>query len=232
MSIPQDTIIYGPASWNGQIDLPIVKAVSTETVTADSGYTTTTNAVIELGFGDLQLNFSKAVRILIPGMAGKSAAYSRGGATPTKITTNCTADTQFAGDSLAAAAECKIDAGSDLVIWTKHFTQFIAYTQTVSPTSYSSSPYNTVTATPTVAPTATVTPSTVPTAIPSVPGTPIQPSVTPIPGTSATPVPTVTATIQPGIPFIGTTQGVDMLWIVIGVVALIAVAAYVFMQKK
>ena len=34
---------------------------------------------------------------------------------------------------MAAGAECKIDAGSDLVIWTKHFTTFVTYTQTAIP---------------------------------------------------------------------------------------------------
>jgi hypothetical protein len=41
-----------------------------------------------------------------------------------------TSDTQTAGDILAAGGTGKIDVGSDLVIWTKHFTKFITYTQT------------------------------------------------------------------------------------------------------
>ena len=40
------------------------------------------------------------------------------------------ADNQATGDALAADGDCKIDVGSDLAIWTKHFTSFATYTQT------------------------------------------------------------------------------------------------------
>jgi len=66
---------------------------------------------------------------LIPEAAGKEAGYSRGGDF-TKITEVCSADNQSTGDALEAGAECKIDIGDDLVIWTKHFTRFVSYTQT------------------------------------------------------------------------------------------------------
>ncbi|PJA01759.1 hypothetical protein COX74_01020, partial [bacterium (Candidatus Gribaldobacteria) CG_4_10_14_0_2_um_filter_41_16] len=37
------------------------------------------------------------------------------------------------GDALAAGGDCKISVGSDLIIWTKHFTNFVTYTQTAIP---------------------------------------------------------------------------------------------------
>ncbi|MHB8918991.1 MAG: S-layer homology domain-containing protein, partial [Desulfocucumaceae bacterium] len=133
ISIPAGTTISAADSdnWDGTINVPTVKANNTVTVTADAGKTATVEAVIEIGFNDVPLTFSKAVRILIPGQAGKDAGYYRG-TTFTKITTVLNADTQAAGDALAPGQDGKIDVGTDLVIWTKHFTKFIAYTQTSS----------------------------------------------------------------------------------------------------
>ncbi|PJB48593.1 hypothetical protein CO104_01065, partial [Candidatus Collierbacteria bacterium CG_4_9_14_3_um_filter_43_16] len=85
-----------------------------------------------------KLSFDNAVRILLPGQAGKRAGYSRPGTDFTEITSICTADTQEAGDALVADGECKIDVGSDLVIWTKHFTKFASYTQTTNDNNSSS----------------------------------------------------------------------------------------------
>lgn len=90
--------------------------------------TATVNAVIEGGYGDVPLTFDKAVRILIPGQAGRDAGYYRNGAF-TKITTILNADTQAAGDGLSPGGDGKIDVGNDLVIWTKHFTKFVSYAQ-------------------------------------------------------------------------------------------------------
>ena len=127
--IPRGTIVSAPTSWDGTINVPTVQPNNTITVTPDSGKTATVGAVIEVGYGDVPLTFSKAVRILIPGQAGNDAGYYRNG-TFTKITTVMAADSQDAGDALAAGGDGKISVGSDLVIWTKHFTQFVTYTQT------------------------------------------------------------------------------------------------------
>ncbi len=135
VQIPENITISGNTSWTGIINTPTVKEISSVTVTADSGYSATVSKVIEIGFDDVELVFDKAVRIVIEGQAGKNAGYSRGGVF-TKISAVCSADTQTAGDALAAGADCKIDSGNDLVIWTKHFTAFITYSQTaLSPSS-------------------------------------------------------------------------------------------------
>ena len=129
LDMPIGTEITASGSWNGILTLPTVQSNSSITNAADSGYTATVSGVVEVGFGDVSLNLSKAARILIPGMAGKLAGYSRGGVF-IKITSTCSDDTQSTNDLLASNSECKIDAGRDLVIWTKHFTKFAAYTQT------------------------------------------------------------------------------------------------------
>ncbi len=123
------TVTTPTSTWNGTISLPIIEATSSVSVTPDSGYSATVNTVISLGFGDTALNFDKAVRILMPGKSGYLAGYYRG-TTFTKITATCSADTQVVGDALSAGGDCRINVGSDLVIWTKHFTDYIAYTQT------------------------------------------------------------------------------------------------------
>ena len=132
VTIPANVTINGSSDWTGVINLPEIVAGSSVTVTADSGKTATVSEVVEIGYGNVSIVFSNAVRILIPGEGGKDAGYYRNG-TFTKITATCANDSQAAGDALDAGSDCKIDSGSDLVIWTKHFTSFVTYTQTAIP---------------------------------------------------------------------------------------------------
>jgi hypothetical protein len=96
-------------------------------VPVDSNQTANVSLVIEIGHNDVKLVFDKAVRVLLPGQAGKYVGYSRSG-TFTSIDSVCSEDSQSTGDALLSEGDCKIDSGSDLVIWTKHFTQFVTYT--------------------------------------------------------------------------------------------------------
>ncbi len=133
MEIPAGiTITAGIPNWNGIINAPQVKANSTVTVTADSGITATVFSVIEVGYGDIKLVFDKAVKLVLSGQSGKEAGYSRAGVF-TEINTICSADTQAAGDDLPAEGDCYINVDSDLIIWTKHFTNFVTYTLAVTP---------------------------------------------------------------------------------------------------
>ena len=131
-------IVANIPTWNGILNVPQIKANSTVTATDDSGKTATVSSVIEVGYGDVKLTFDKAVRILIAGQAGRDVGYSRGNVF-TRITNTCSADTQTAGDALIAEGDCKIDVGNDLAIWTKHFTNFVTYTQATTPVGSSSS---------------------------------------------------------------------------------------------
>ncbi|MBN2094797.1 MAG: S-layer family protein [Candidatus Aenigmarchaeota archaeon] len=137
--IPANTTINGSSGWSGEVDLPEIAADGSVTVTPDSGKTATVSKVVELGSGSVHLVFTRAVRILIPGEAGKYAGYYRDG-TFTKITATCANDSQDSGDALAYGSDCKIDSGNDLVVWTKHFTSFVTYTQADLPGSPSSGP--------------------------------------------------------------------------------------------
>lgn len=131
VQIPAATTISGSASWSGIINTPIIKSNSSVTVTPDSGNSASVAAVIEVGFDDVKLSFNKAARILIAGQAGKYAGYSRSGVFQS-INAICASDSQSVGDALSVDGDCKIDVGSDLVIWTKHFTKFISYSQTAN----------------------------------------------------------------------------------------------------
>jgi len=127
--IPANTTITAPTGWSGIINAPRIESNDSITVVPDSGNKATISSVIEVGYGDVELTFNKAVRLLIPEASGKYAGYSRGG-NFTKITATCSADSQAAGEALTAGGDCKIDVSSDLIVWTKHFTKFVTYTQT------------------------------------------------------------------------------------------------------
>jgi hypothetical protein len=130
IEIPAHTEIAAATSsnWPGIINLPTVKPNSSVTISAP-GKKVTVQTVIEVGFGDIKLTLSNPVRLLVPGQAGKDAGYSRAGEF-FPITTTCSGDSQSSVNSqLGEEGDCKINVGSDLVIWTKHFTKFVTYTQ-------------------------------------------------------------------------------------------------------
>ncbi|WP_172408103.1 Calx-beta domain-containing protein [Desulfosporosinus sp. FKA] len=134
VQIPQGTTISAPAGWDGTINMPTVQAANSVTVTPSSGTTATVDSVIEVGDGNVPLTFSHAVRILIPGQAGKLVGYVRSGVF-TPITTVLSADTQSTADQTLAGqdADGYISVGPDLVVWTKHFTKFVTYSATYTP---------------------------------------------------------------------------------------------------
>ncbi|MDB5254905.1 MAG: Ig domain protein group 2 domain protein, partial [Candidatus Nomurabacteria bacterium] len=114
----------GLTTWNGVINAPTV--TTSYTLTPEVG--TTANAVLalEVGAGDIPLVFSNAVKLTFPGQAGNLIGWSQGG-TFHAITDTCDSAT---APTLTAGADCRINVGADLVVWTKHFTTFVTYTQT------------------------------------------------------------------------------------------------------
>jgi hypothetical protein len=136
VSIPDGTTVTSASTtWNGVIAAP---TVTTITLPPTSGQTKTLSTAIEIGFTGVKLSFDKGVSILLPGQAGKRVGYVRTGIDFTEITTVCGEDSQtWADTNLVSDGDCKIDMEPDLVIWTKHFTTFAAYTQTTNAPSYS-----------------------------------------------------------------------------------------------
>jgi len=128
--------------WNGNINLPQVESTSTVSPTADSGYTATVSKVIEVGANNVELVLNKAVRINLSGEGGKMVGWSRGSTTVNKIINTCTVDSQaWADANVSSDSECVYDygTGNDIIVWTKHFTSFVTYTEAVTPVVAASS---------------------------------------------------------------------------------------------
>lgn len=132
VDVSNGTTISGNTTWKGIINLPTIKPSSSVTVTAGASNTSSIVTVIEIGYGNFNLTFDRAVRILIEGQANKYIGYTKDSIFY-EITTICADDNQSIGNSLPAEGDCKINVGNDLVIWTKHFTNFATYTQSAIP---------------------------------------------------------------------------------------------------
>ncbi|MDI6721246.1 MAG: hypothetical protein QMD85_02555, partial [Candidatus Aenigmarchaeota archaeon] len=106
--IPENTTVTGSSTWNGLINMPTVK--TTSDYTAPSG---SVDTVIDVGTGS-ELNFSKPVKVVIGGKAGKRAAWSRGAGSLTEITTACNDANNPTNINSNSPRECYIDSGNDL----------------------------------------------------------------------------------------------------------------------
>lgn len=134
LEIPEGTV-SGPAGWDGEIKLPTVKETNSVSVPNASSV----SAVIEVGFSGGKLVFDKAVKLVIPGQASKAAGYVDHTGKFTSITTKLNSCTQEVADALPAGGDAYCTEGSNLVIWTKHFTKFVSYTEKASGGSVGSS---------------------------------------------------------------------------------------------
>lgn len=121
------TFTAASSSWTGVIGAPTVT-----TVTLDSDKTL--SSAFEVGSTQSKLTFDKAVRIFVLNEGGKRVGYVDNGSF-VEITTTCGSDSQAWTDAnLGVSGDCKMDSGSDLIVWTKHFTKFAVYTQSTPST--------------------------------------------------------------------------------------------------
>jgi len=132
VAIPKTRITADDKSWDGELQTPTVVSNTSVTIPAESGSTVTVATAINVGAATTRLTFDEGVRLLLPGQADMLVGFDRDG-TFTPITAECSADTQTAGDALAAGGDCFISVGGDMVIWTKHFTTFAAYSFAATP---------------------------------------------------------------------------------------------------
>jgi len=128
VEIPATTITSSDPTWNGTINLPKIITTTVEP-TEELNITKTVVASIEVGYGDTHITFSDPVKLTFAGQAGSSIGWSQNGVFHS-ITNTCGSATS---PTLDADSECKIDSGSDLIVWTKHFTTFTTYTQSATP---------------------------------------------------------------------------------------------------
>jgi hypothetical protein len=138
--IPTGAVIMGGSSWTGDFLLPTIRSTSAYT-SPSSG---TVDAVVDVG-ATTELNLSSAAKLTLPVMAGKYASWSRN-STLINITTRCnsgnsTNTTTPTNINSSSPRECFMNDGSNLLIWTYHFTTFAAYTPVApSETPASNSP--------------------------------------------------------------------------------------------
>lgn len=121
------TVTSAGADWDGTIALP------TTTTVALSGKTV--RSAIAVGAVGHDLAFDQPIRLLLPGAGDKKVGFIDRNGTFTEITQTLTTDTvNGAATELEAAGkgEGKIRSGSDLAVWTNHFTTFVTYDDAVS----------------------------------------------------------------------------------------------------
>lgn len=115
LEIEKGIVVSAPAGWDGKISLPKLTNVSLAGLDV--------SMAIEVG-SDVDLTFDKPVRLVLPGMAGKRVGFIDSSGSFYEITNNLASDSAAA---LGGANDGKISLGGDLVIWTKHFTSFVAF---------------------------------------------------------------------------------------------------------
>ncbi len=123
MDIPQGTKMTGPSGWTGKLSMPTVKSAPSVAITGAP----TVNAVVMVGLDNQKITLDKAVRLVLPGQTGKKTGFICEGKFA-EISTILNEDSQTKADQLPAGSEAIFDNGTDMIIWTKHFTEFVAYT--------------------------------------------------------------------------------------------------------
>jgi len=125
--IPEGVTITSGSSWDGQLSLPrVISSSSVTTPSVGSGLTSSVGIAISVGAEGSSLTFDKAIKLVFPGQAGKSVGFADGSGTLTEIVALCDIFTSIDGQ-IPAGGECKASIDSDLVVWTKHFTNFATY---------------------------------------------------------------------------------------------------------
>ncbi len=121
--IPAGTTVTAPddTNWNGVIQLPTI-VTGVDVPTPAGAEDATVGYAIQVGSATSSLVFDTPVKLVLPGQAGSKAGFIDAHDVFTAITAVCPSATP----SLTSGA-CHIDDGDDLVIWTTHFTTFVAY---------------------------------------------------------------------------------------------------------
>ena len=120
VSILPMTTVTGPVGWDGVLRLPTFTDVPPDWQ-APPG---TITSMIAIGLDEAALTFDRPVRIMFHDRAGQHAGFERAGQTGL-INTVCLSDgAEQVASQLGGTGDCRIDAGSDLAVWTFHFTRF------------------------------------------------------------------------------------------------------------
>ncbi|WP_276364558.1 gliding motility-associated C-terminal domain-containing protein [Daejeonella sp. H1SJ63] len=126
-------------SWNGVLIAPTIKTLALDPVNSEIGRQPV--VAIELGSSGVELSFDQAVRIVMKGQTGKKVGFIVPGGQFTEISVTGT-DSQAAANAMPEKGAYKVDNGTDIIIWTKHFTTFISYVEVSRNTAIRSAVYN------------------------------------------------------------------------------------------
>ena len=133
-AIPAGTVVTGDANWDGTIEAP----TATSTTLSLPGYATPTIAsAVTIGSSKYDLIFSKPVELTFAGQAGKQVGFYDAAGAFAPITETCDgANTPTVSghslDTTSPGEACKATSGSDLVVWTTHFSTFVTYSATLA----------------------------------------------------------------------------------------------------
>ena len=130
VSYPDGIIVSGSSDdWAGTITVPSVSTAAPPSPDND-----VTGLVFSVGDGNTRLTFDQAVRLLLPGQAGQDGAFFSGedadGLVVSRPLTECSfvpVNQDNANTNLEAGTaleSCFTRAGSDMIIWTTHFSSF------------------------------------------------------------------------------------------------------------
>ncbi len=120
--IVASTTVLSDSNWNQKI----INPTSTNyNLPERDGYNRYLETAIKIG-SDSPLSFDKAVRILFPNKANKKVARVDNSNNFVEINTVCNQDNYESVDNI-----CKMNIGSDLIIWTKNFSIFTIYTESM-----------------------------------------------------------------------------------------------------
>jgi hypothetical protein len=125
--IPSGTVLTASDGWDSRLLFP-EEAIGSFSISSGS-----VNLVVDVGAG-VELNFSTPVKVTLPGQAGMLSAWTRNSVL-TPITTVCDSASNPTNINTVSPRECAVSVGSDLVIWTTHFTSFGSYTPSPAPSS-------------------------------------------------------------------------------------------------
>lgn len=122
--IPAGTTITAASSdWDGVMIAPTPRKIDAVTV---NGQDSQVSAAVRFGSLTTPLQFSQPVKVVLAGQAGQKAGYIGHDDEFVAIDTACGVDDPAATIS-GSVNECYLIDGDDLVIWTNHFSTYVAY---------------------------------------------------------------------------------------------------------
>ncbi|MDD3970229.1 MAG: dockerin type I domain-containing protein, partial [Candidatus Pacebacteria bacterium] len=116
---PAGTGITGPDGWNGEMSLPKIE-ISLTVSPSVSGHSVSVLQTITIGT-EGNFTFNKPVQLIFKGHTGKRVGFIKG-----NIFTEIEACNDL-NNIPDGKNDCKYSAGSDLIVLTKHFTEFVVF---------------------------------------------------------------------------------------------------------